>query len=506
MSFNHDIFISYAHDDNYPLADGEGWVDRFHEELEAWCLRRFGKRHRIRVWRDRRRMDPNQPFDHELRSRVEQSFLFVALNSTNYAASDYCQNELKWFRQVAEQSRTGLILKETNHSRVLNVLLRNIPHAEWLSPFAGCGAFPLHDASEEGDLGDPTFPDAPEFRPQLKPLVGVIERLILAYVTPQGMSADPEPAPARPIVFIADVPDTLQTERSRLAKELERGAVAIAPRLPPPYEADAHRRQLEATLGACALAVHPLDHLAGRLVEGDTTGLSYPQVQAETALALSIPQVIWVPRPCRPEEIESENQSRLLTRLKSHPTAGKPYRFVEGRLEELLDEIRAVLADRPAVAEPEANNTQVLIDTHQEDHLFAAKLWECLETARIRCLINQERRTAAQRLNELDENLKFVDALVIIFGRVAYQWVRERLKHCLKLLASSLDDHAPVPLRNFFVFLPPGSQGTPEQLQADLPFLRLQFLDLRHANAFRTDSLQPLLQAVGALKAVAVHG
>ena len=109
MTFDHHIFISYAHTDNYAPPGCLGWVDRFHEQLYAWCIRRFGKRIALRVWRDKR-LDPNQLINDELREGIEKSFLFLALNSTNYAASTNCQMELKWFRQQAEHSSSGLVL------------------------------------------------------------------------------------------------------------------------------------------------------------------------------------------------------------------------------------------------------------------------------------------------------------------------------------------------------------------------------------------------------------
>ena len=40
--FDFDIFISYSHDDNYPLTGDLGWVDQFHDVLENWLHRRRG--------------------------------------------------------------------------------------------------------------------------------------------------------------------------------------------------------------------------------------------------------------------------------------------------------------------------------------------------------------------------------------------------------------------------------------------------------------------------------
>ena len=53
MSFDSDVFISYAHIDNQPLPGGQdGWVTVFHEALEQF-LSRF-KGGNARVWRDKK--------------------------------------------------------------------------------------------------------------------------------------------------------------------------------------------------------------------------------------------------------------------------------------------------------------------------------------------------------------------------------------------------------------------------------------------------------------------
>ena len=51
MSYEHDLFISYAHIDNQPLtADQVGWVTRFHGTLAAQLSMRLGSV--ARIWRD----------------------------------------------------------------------------------------------------------------------------------------------------------------------------------------------------------------------------------------------------------------------------------------------------------------------------------------------------------------------------------------------------------------------------------------------------------------------
>ena len=53
MTFEMDVFISYAHIDNLPLREGEsGWIASFHKALEVRLAQLLGEKPRI--WRDQK--------------------------------------------------------------------------------------------------------------------------------------------------------------------------------------------------------------------------------------------------------------------------------------------------------------------------------------------------------------------------------------------------------------------------------------------------------------------
>src|SRR5205809_33424 len=80
------------------------------------------------------------------------------------------------FYKEAKQEPAGL--KVANRSRLLNVLLYNIPFKDWPSELSGTSGFPFHDAKEADDYGDPLDTGAPEFRNQLQNLRDAIIKLI----------------------------------------------------------------------------------------------------------------------------------------------------------------------------------------------------------------------------------------------------------------------------------------------------------------------------------------
>jgi uncharacterized protein YijF (DUF1287 family) len=70
-----DLFLSYAHVDN-----AEGWVERFHKQLAVKLDQLGGRAGEIQIWRDSK-LDEATLFDAVIKSRVEQSALFLALCS-----------------------------------------------------------------------------------------------------------------------------------------------------------------------------------------------------------------------------------------------------------------------------------------------------------------------------------------------------------------------------------------------------------------------------------------
>ena len=135
--YDHDIFISYAHNDNYGFGGQPGWVDVFEDWLFNWLNKRRGLT-QLRIWRDKKRMHGNTVFDDAIQNALDSSAIFIALTSHNYLQSDYCRKELRRFYQ--HRSRQGGGLRINDASCLFNILLHNIPHQNWPEEFRGTSA------------------------------------------------------------------------------------------------------------------------------------------------------------------------------------------------------------------------------------------------------------------------------------------------------------------------------------------------------------------------------
>ena len=100
-----DVFISYAHIDNQPLAEGlKGWVETFHERLKIRLEQLTGEP--ARIWRDRK-LSGNDVFEETLVARLSKVNILVVVLSPRYVKSDWCLRELGEFCRSASYSKNS---------------------------------------------------------------------------------------------------------------------------------------------------------------------------------------------------------------------------------------------------------------------------------------------------------------------------------------------------------------------------------------------------------------
>src|SRR5262245_51627408 len=102
MSFENDVFISYAHIDDVPLIEGQkGWIANFHRALEVRLAQLLGRTPRI--WRDPK-LQGNDIFADRLVERLPGVAILVSIISPRYLKSDWCLRELREFMKAANGS------------------------------------------------------------------------------------------------------------------------------------------------------------------------------------------------------------------------------------------------------------------------------------------------------------------------------------------------------------------------------------------------------------------
>jgi hypothetical protein len=95
-SYDHDIFVSYAHVDDVPLVEGSGWVSTFVDRLRRLLAMRLGRADAYSIWMDRRLIG-NDPFPEALLQQINRSAALVIILSPGYLRSEWCRNERNAF-------------------------------------------------------------------------------------------------------------------------------------------------------------------------------------------------------------------------------------------------------------------------------------------------------------------------------------------------------------------------------------------------------------------------
>src|SRR3954467_12059982 len=125
MSFQTQLFISYAHIDNQPLTpEQQGWISRFHASLDAMLSMRLGRK--AEIWRDAK-LAGNDIFANEIVGQFPRTALMVSVLSPRYVNSDWCTREIREFCEAAGNSG-GVVVQ--NKSRVIKVIKTPIDNEE----------------------------------------------------------------------------------------------------------------------------------------------------------------------------------------------------------------------------------------------------------------------------------------------------------------------------------------------------------------------------------------
>src|ERR1051325_1078546 len=155
MPTENDIFISYAHVDNKPFDNPEGWVDSFVRRLKLRLEQLMGKA--PAVWRDER-LQGNEYFAGSVGEGISTARLLLSVISPRYVNSDWCRGEIKEFcRHASQTGGSGA----GNLSRVFKVVKTHVEEDDMPDELHGLLG---HHFYEKDSAGRP-----PEFRPDDPP-------------------------------------------------------------------------------------------------------------------------------------------------------------------------------------------------------------------------------------------------------------------------------------------------------------------------------------------------
>lgn len=358
MNFETHLFISYAHVDNKPTADDEGWITRFHKSLESYLSTNLGKD--ASIWRDDK-LQGNDIFGDEIIKQFLKTALLISVLSRRYLESEWCIREVREFCRIVRAKNPGLIVDDK--ARVFKVMLRPVSTEQReLLPEVMRDMTGYEFYQEE--QGDRTIPLDPSFgkkygeayKRNIFFLADDMAELItrLEEDVNGEAASEREQAPDKPVIYLAECGYDRREDRARILGDLREHGYTILPdqRLPD-LEAD-YIDEVDRLLAQCTLSVHLIGQGGGGRPDGPGKK-SAVVLQNEQAVKQSkagaLQRVIWLPDETRGDD---ERQQAFIEAL--HNKAEAQYRadLITGNLEQLKGAIHATLKKLEKPEEPEA--------------------------------------------------------------------------------------------------------------------------------------------------------
>lgn len=491
--YNFDIFISYAHLDNEKMPGQEdGWIELFYKSLNLKLAQRIGKMDAVKIWWDSKKLDGSKLFDNSIEEGIRSSAIMISLISPGYLQSEYCRKEMELFYNKSRAEPAGLHVGD--HSRMIKVLLNNIPYQEIPELFGKATGFPFFKAEDKDDFGDPLETSNPLFTQQLKDLRDAVVDIFAKFPKSEGSAAPAKSENTEEggdtdkfTLFFGEVADTLRSVRKRSIAELETLGYKVLTGVPPPEEAAAHDQKVKELLGKADLAVHLLDQFPGR--EMDSDDIWYPQKQAQLSLELAPEKLLWVPAELDLEEVEEAPYKTFLSSLEKGVNKKGNISFIKGNKSEITKQIEDYAeAVKQSRSRAESNEKlSVLLDTHFSDQQYAFSLGQALLQNNLQPYINPQEDDPRKNMNILADRISMVNKLVFLYGNVAREWVLERMSAALQLIVTNN-----YPIDDFYVYLAPPHKAT-DDIKLNQRFLKINVLNNSQNEALNAEMLNDFI-------------
>lgn len=357
MSFERDVFISYAHIDNEPFTpEQKGWVTLFHSVLRTILSQQLGKT--ANIWKDER-LQGNEDFSTEIYDQFPKTATLVSVLTPRYLKSDWCTNEIRAFCQVAETTG-GLFVK--NKGRVFKVVKTPIARTDTeraLPPEVGKATgyeFFVQKEDQPATELDPAYGEdyRQAFFLRVRRLAGDIAELLGQFgdaTEHEGRSVADE---AKPRIYLAECGTSRKNDRERVLADLKSHGYIVLPEEDLPDDQAGYVAQVERLLVQCELSIHLVGSSYGTVPDGDSQK-STVVLQNEVAVKLSrtgvLSRVISLP-----EGTSSTNsaQQAFIDALLKNSEMQFGADLVTGDLQTLIGTIHAVLKriEQPKSIEP----------------------------------------------------------------------------------------------------------------------------------------------------------
>lgn len=412
----HDIFVSYAHVDDEPLAGADkGWVTTLINGLKIILGQKLGRSDAFSLWMDYE-LRGHTALTPNVIEQLEGSATLVLILSPGYLASQWCHLELNAFL-----AKVG-----SNSGRVFVVEHEQVERPAELSDLLGYKFWVSDDAGHPRTLAIPKpNPEEVEYYQRLYDLARQLtdqlkELKEQAKATPVAVSSPTNSTSATtltPTIFLAEVSSDLEERRQEVKRYLDQQGVRILP--DKAYSFATIQQFLDQDLSECRLFVQLLS---------DKTGNGYPQFQYERAIAANLPILQWRD-PALDLAAVTDDAHRALLSL-STVVATDHIEFQAYIIKQLKQQLK------PKEDEPIDEDVFVFVNAAPEDMPLAHQIKDILEARGVGYSLPLDLSVTtkpAEIRQYLEQNLLSCDAVIVLYDSTSVVWVNEQILYCRRM-------------------------------------------------------------------------
>ena len=440
MTFENDVFLSYAHvDDESPVQGESGWISALHTWLAVRLAQKLGKEPRI--WRDPR-LRGNEVIWDSITGQLPSVAVFVSVLSPWYVKSPSCKRELDHFLRAVVTTGGVRVADDMRVFKVVKTPFDPELEPPELRPMRGYEFYKEEPQSlRTRELGPMSPPDLLAlYRSKLDDLVHDIAGLLTRLENEAGSvqagrttiaSTDPE---TRGSVYLAETSHDLQDRRDRIRRELQAHGYTVLPDKPLPLVGPDCLSFIRAQLKDCRLSIHMVGSNYGVVPEGSTESIVVMQHEqaVERAGAGDFGRLIWMPPDLTPSDArQQEFVAQLQTDLRIQPGAD----LLQTSLEDFKTVVQMRLkspASQPAPRNGDSESKGVYVICDQGDREAVRPLERFLHSQGFNVASSEFDGDEASLRRDHEENLLLCDGVLIYYGQGGKLWFRQKCRDLKK--------------------------------------------------------------------------
>ncbi|HST53285.1 MAG TPA: hypothetical protein VLJ61_14840 [Pyrinomonadaceae bacterium] len=494
MPFDNDIFVSYAHVDNKPFDNPQGWVDRFVDKLSLRLAQLLGGDPSI--WRDTR-LQGNEYFTGSIGDGISSTRLLLSVISPRYVGSPWCTGELEEFCRRAVQMGGASV---GNLSRVFKVVKTHVAEEEMPEELRGLLGYHFYEFDERGRPREFRQDDPPNkdqrYWDRLEDIALDIVNALKSHRASAGdarraaSKGEDDALPLEKKIYLAETTSDVSSERDRIRRELQQRGYYVLPDRELPRHAKDFEEAARDALARCVMSVHVVGSTYGLVPEGEEER-SVVRWQEELASERgasdpAFTRIIWMPPGL---EAQGARHRAFVEELNTNLGAGAE--LLQTSVEDLKLRVLEKLKPKPAVTQGQETNgvkqVYLICDNRDvedvrpvEDFLFQ----EGFDTKN--SVLDTEGSDVAQAHREY---MVKCDAALIYYGNANPMWLSTKIDDLKK--ARDWGRAAPFDARAVYVSGP----QTPQKQRFrthEVPLVMQNF------EGFRADALAPFVKALRA--------